>query len=172
MKHMYLALFVSLCLVSCSKNEESLLNEAREAESGKNFQVAVERYQELVDRFPGSVKAESCLMRLASINSDELHDVERSIAAYKKIYTMFPSSKNAPTSMFLAGFLMCNELHKLDSAKAVYETFLRYYPDHSLAASAKFELTSLGKDPGELIHSENSSAGAASSEDSAKASPQ
>ena len=153
MKLLFLCLLVALTLISCSQNENDLLKEARAAEDQKNFQVAVERYQELVDRFPGSAKAESCLTRIAVISSDELHDAARAVSAYKQFYTMFPSSKNAPSALFLTGFLFSNELHKLDSAKIAYESFLQKYPNDALAASAKFELETLGKDPGDFLHS-------------------
>ena len=168
MKLSYLALLLVLMLVSCSRNEDQLLKEGRAAEDQKNFRLAVERYQELVNRFPGGANAESCQTRIAVIYNNELHDFENAVFAYKKAYSLFPSSKNAPTALFLAGFLLSNELHKLDSAKAVFETFLQKYPDHELASSAKFELETMGKDPSEFIQSDKISAEGAKSQTSEK----
>jgi TolA-binding protein len=168
MKVSYLSILLAFMLVSCSKNEDQLLKEGRAAEDQKNFQLAVDRYQELVKRFPGGVEAESCQTRIALLYNNELHDFGNAVTAYKKVYELFPSSKNAPTSLFLAGFLLSNELHKLDSAKIVYEAFLQKYPNHELAASAKFELETMGKDPGEFIRRDEISSEDEKSETSAK----
>jgi hypothetical protein len=54
--------------------------------------------------------------------------------------------------LFLSGFIYNNDLRQLDSAKIVYETFLKKYPDHELAASARFELETLGKDPSQTLN--------------------
>ena len=147
------ALFILLVLLSsCSrKSEEQLIKEAETAQEQKNFQIAVERYQELADRYSQSARAETSLYRIALIYNNDLHDVEHAVEAYRKFYTSYPESKDAPTAMFLRGFIFNNELHKIDSAKVVYEAFLQHYPRHELATSARFELETLGKDPGQFI---------------------
>jgi outer membrane protein assembly factor BamD (BamD/ComL family) len=136
-------------LQSCSgKSDVTLYQEGRTAEDSGNFQLAVERYEEVADRFQKSAYAESSLYRAGLVYNNDLHDAQKAISSYRKFCSLFPQSKQAPTSLFLSAFLFNNELHQFDSAKIAYETFLQKYPTHELAASAKFELETLGKEPG------------------------
>ena len=152
MKYLWSFCIVLLTMTSCSrKNEQQLVQEARDAEQQKNFPIAVERYAELVDRFTTTSLAETCQYRIAIIENNELRNTRGAVSAYLKFHDLYPNSTNAPTSLFLAGFLMNNEIHNIDSAKMFYERFVRQYPTHELAASAKYELESLGKDPGDLL---------------------
>ena len=151
---MKLSFFLVLVLIlsSCSrKSDTELYTDAKAAEAIKDFQKAVELYEQVVDRFPTVATAESSLVRLSVIYNNDIKDPRKAIDAYRRCYSMFPSSKQAPTMLFLTGFVFNNELHMLDSARIVYETFLQKYPDNDLAASAKFELETLGKDPSMAI---------------------
>jgi TolA-binding protein len=80
--------------------------------------------------------------------------MNKAVNAYRVFYAQFPNSKEAPTALFLMGFIYNNELHNIDSARAAYKTFLEKYPGHDLAASAKFEMETLGKDPTTMLHEE------------------
>ena len=153
----YFVEFVALALTlsSCSRQSaKELYEEGITAYDQKNYQLAVEKFREVVDRSAATAYAESSQFRIAMIYNNDLHDFPKSVAEYQKFTLLFPSSKESPTALFLTGFLFNNELHKLDSAKVVYEEFLQKYPDHQLALSAKFELNSLGKDPTELLQPE------------------
>jgi len=155
MKSVTLFLAFILFLPSCSrKSAEDLYKEGLAQEDQKNFQLAVERYEEIVKDFTREAYAESAQHRIALIYNNELRDMEKAAQAYRKCYDLFPTSKQAPTMLFLSGFILNNELHRLDSARIVYETFLQKYPDHELAASAKFELETLGKDPNEYVQTQ------------------
>ena len=141
-------LVLALIVASCSrKTDVQLYTEGTGAHEQGNFALAAERYEEIVDRFPGTAYAESSLSHAAVMYNNDLRDMKKAAAAYQKFYHMFPASKQAPTMMFLAAFLYNNELHQIDSARHIYEQFLATYPAHDLAASAKFELANLGKDP-------------------------
>ena len=148
-------LFIFFCILlmsSCSRRSaEDIFKEGQAAQEQKNFQLAVERYQDVVDNYSKSAYAESSQYRIALIYNNDMHDIEKAVKAYQKFHTLFPESKDAPMSLFLAGFLLNNELHKYDSAKIAYETFLQKYPNHDLTASAKFELETLGKDPAQYL---------------------
>jgi TolA-binding protein len=145
-------LVLSLLAAACSrKSDTELFKEGTEAEELKNIPVATARYEELVDRFPAQALAESSLSRLSLIYANEEKDFPRAVATYRRYYTLFPESKHAPTMLFLAGYVFNNELHRLDSARIAYETFLAKYPDHTLAPSARYELETLGKDPGVVL---------------------
>ena len=149
MKRTLLLALLALLIQCCSgKSDVTLYQEGKAAEESGNFQLAIDRYEELVNRFQKSAYAESALYRAGMVYNNDLHDLHKAIGSYRRFYTLFPESKQAPTALFLSGFLLNNELHELDSAKLVYEMFLQKYPGHELAASAKFELETLGKDPG------------------------
>lgn len=152
MKHstVFILLFI---LSSCTpKNDVDLYSDAKAAEGKKDFQKAVELYEQIVDRFSTTAYAETSLLRLSVIYNNDLKDSRKAIHSYQRYYAMFPTSKQAPTMLFLSGFIYNNDLHRLDSAKIVYETFLKKYPEHELAASARFELETLGKDPSQTLN--------------------
>jgi TolA-binding protein len=155
MRIFLLYLSVIFLFSSCSKKtEEQYLQEAKNARDQKNYQLAIENYQQLADHYKSSESAEKAQLAIAAVYNNEMHDFEKAATAYQKFYSMYPGSKDAPSALFLAGFLLSNELHKYDSAKIMYEMFLQKFPDHELAASAKFELSTLGKDPGQFISPE------------------
>jgi outer membrane protein assembly factor BamD (BamD/ComL family) len=173
MKRYLLLAAAAALLQSCSgKSDAALYGEGSAAVEAKNFPLAVERFEEVVNRFQKSAYAESALYRAALVYNNDLHDQRKAVAAYRKFYELYPESKQAPTSLFLAGFLLNNELHQLDSAKVVYETFLMKYPSHELAASAKFELETLGKEPAPLMNPDTSAAPREGSRPAARASSQ
>ncbi|MBI5021295.1 MAG: tetratricopeptide repeat protein [Ignavibacteriales bacterium] len=144
-----------LAIVSCSKkNDSTLYNEGKIAEEKKDFQTAAQLYEEAIDRFQTTAYAESSLLRLSFMYNNDMKDSRKAIQSYHRFITLFPASKHTPTMLFLSGFVYNNELHLLDSAKIAYENFLQKYPEHELAASAKFELETLGKDPGQAFGTE------------------
>ncbi|MBI4547294.1 MAG: tetratricopeptide repeat protein [Ignavibacteriae bacterium] len=148
-----------MLIPSCSRQSaEDLYNEGIAQEEQKNFHLAIEKYKEIVKDFTREAYAESAQYRIALIYNNDLRDMGKAAQAYRKCYDLFPMSKQAPTMLFLSGFILNNELHELDSAKTVYETFLDKYPDHELAASAKFELETLSKDPNQYIKTQVASA--------------
>jgi outer membrane protein assembly factor BamD (BamD/ComL family) len=148
MRYPYLLILSVVLFASCSrKSAEQLYSEGLKAENEQQYPVAIERYNELIDRFQSTAVAESATYRSALLYSNESHDIPKAVAAYERYYRSYPVSPHAPTALFLSGFLWNNDLHNLDSAKAAYLLFLSRYPSHELAASAKFELENLGKDP-------------------------
>lgn len=145
-------LFALIVFVSCSrKSDVELYTEGKAAEEKKDFQTAAQLYEEGVDRFQTTAYAESSLLRLSFMYNNDLKDSRKAIGSYQRFIGLFPSSKHSPTMLFLSGFIYNNELRMLDSAKITYEKFLQKYPDHELAASARFELQTLGKDPGDTF---------------------
>jgi outer membrane assembly lipoprotein YfiO len=170
MKSLFFVIGILVLFSSCSrKSEEELLKEAKAAQEQKNYQLAIESYQQLIDRNPNGKYAEQAQLTIATIYNNEMHDFEKAVNAYQKFYSMYPTSKDAPSALFLSGFLLNNELHKLDNARAVYEMFLQKFPDHELSNSAKFELNTLGKDPSQYIQQDVDSVDQASSVASTKA---
>jgi TolA-binding protein len=130
------------------------MTEAQAAETQKDFQTAIDRYQEIVNRFSDGTHAEEAQYRVALLFNNEIHDMAKALTAYRTFYAKFPASKEAPTALFLTGFIFNNELHNIDSARMAYQMFLEKYPNHDLARSAKFELETLGKDPTAVLHND------------------
>ena len=159
MKYLLPLVAIASMLSSCArKDEKELYVEGKAAYDQKQYQAAIEKFQEIVDRFTYTAYAESSQYSIAIIYNNDLHDVRKALLSYQKFYTLFPSSKQAPTALFLTGFLFNNELQELDSARAAYDKFIESYSDHELASSARFELESLGKDPTQVLKSQTSSA--------------
>lgn len=140
---------------SCSKKTDAdLYREGFAAEEQKEYHRAADLYEEVVAHFPSQAYAESSLVRLSILYNNDLKDTRKALHSYQRFYAMFPQSKQAPSMLFLAGFLYNNELRQLDSARMIYESFLQKYPEHELAQSAKFELETLGKDPGQALNTQ------------------
>ncbi|GEM_PF-215742 len=158
-----LCLSVVLSNNGCSKSSDTLYKEAKTAEQQKNFPTALEYYNQIVDKDPESAYAESSQYRIAVIYNNELREVEKAAQAYRKFNLLFPQSNDAATCLFLSGFLYNNDLKRHDSGKVIYEEFLQKYPEHELAKSAEFELSTMGKDPSELIVNDTTSRVAAQS---------
>ena len=159
MKLPLLSLLLLGTLISCSrKSDKELFAEGKAAQSQHNFQMALDRFQSVVDQFPKSAYAETSQYYSAIIYNNDLHDARKAIWAYRKFYDIFPSSPEAANALFLVGFLYNNEVKNTDSAKIAYELFLQKYPSHSLAVSAKFELATLGEDPTQVLQSQKTAA--------------
>jgi TolA-binding protein len=127
-----------------------MMNEAKSAYDMKNFPMAIESYQKVLEEHPASVEAETAAFMIATIYNNDVRDQQKAVGAYRDYLARFPEGPRAPMALFLIGYLYNNELHNLDSAAAVYKEFLVRYPDHEMARSARFELENLGK-PAEML---------------------
>lgn len=147
LRFLFIPLLTSLMLTGCSRmNEQELLDAALSLHKEKKFAEAIEKYEELVDRFEESPKAESAQMAIASIYSDDMQQYEKAISALHRAIELFPTGDAAPKALFMIGFIYNNQLHNFDSSRVAYENFLAAYPDNEMAPSARFELDNLGKE--------------------------
>lgn len=149
----YIPLALGFVLLSgCSKPDpEEYIGKANVAINEKNFALAMEEYEKLINDHPKSVQAEQAMFTIAKIQSDELKNFPKAIEAYKRYTEEYSEGKQAPLAMFLTAYIYHNELNDLGNAKTAYETFLAKFPDHEMAISAKFELQNLGKKPEDLL---------------------
>ena len=76
---------------------------------------------------------------------------EKAVEYYERLLREFPDSEHAQMSLFMIGYIQSNEIRDFNRAKIVYQEFLEKYPSSELAASVKFELDNMGKNPEELI---------------------
>jgi outer membrane protein assembly factor BamD (BamD/ComL family) len=119
------------------------------------FKPALEGYQKVVQEYPNDPLAEQALFMVATIQSNQMHDLEQAVVSYKLFANTHPDAKRAPEATFLVGYLYNNSLNQFDSASVWLKRFLDRYPNHELAASAQFELNQLGKSPDQLIPSDS-----------------
>lgn len=115
------------------------------------FKPVLESYETVIREYPASQVAETSMFLVATIQNNDLHQPQLAVEAYRRYTEHFPEGKQAPLSLFMTAYLYNNELHQLDSAGVAYRRFLEKYPNSEMAASAKFELETLGKSPDELI---------------------
>jgi TolA-binding protein len=147
-----LVLGLALGLASCSgRNARSLFDEARAAEDSGQYASAAEKYDQVVREFPSEAVAETSMYRLVTIRSNAPGDRAPAVEAQHRFLDLYPGSGWAPKVTFMLAFNYNNELAQYDSAKKYYELFLEKYPNDELAASARFELETLGKGPEELL---------------------
>jgi TolA-binding protein len=70
---------------------------------------------------------------------------------YKVFYEKFPDMQPSALSLFMIGYIYNNNLQVYDSAKYFYQQFLSRFPRHDLAPTVKFELSTIGKTPEEVL---------------------
>jgi outer membrane protein assembly factor BamD (BamD/ComL family) len=152
MKHIPFILTLALILASCSgRNAQNLYDEARAAEDSGKFTVAAEKYEQVVRDYPTEAVAETSLYKVITIRSNSAGDRTPAVDAQRRFLELYPKSAWAPNVTFMLAFNYNNELAQYDSAKKYYQLFLEKYPGHELAASAKFELETIGKEPEHIL---------------------
>lgn len=145
-------LFSIIFLAGCGKPApEEYVGKATLAINEKNFALALEEFEKLINDHPNSPQAEEAMFTIAKIQSDELKDFPKAIAAYKRYMEKYPNGHQAPLALFMTGYIFHNELHDLDNARSTFETYLSKYPDHEMVPSARFELENLGRPPEEIL---------------------
>ena len=154
----FLFIFIFLWLLvlpGCSgRKAPEVYAEGLTAEQAGNAALALERYEEVVRDFSSEAVAETAMYKIVMLSGNNPADRRGAVAAELKFIELFPQSERVPTVMFMMAFLYNNELQELDSARKYYDLFLSKYPEHELAASARFELETFGKAPGDLIGNE------------------
>jgi len=115
------------------------------------FQPALGTFESVIREYPHHPLAEPALFEIASIKNANLHMPQEAIDGYARYCREYPAGKETPLAMFLIGYLYNNELHNIDSAAAAYGRFLEKFPESEMAASARFELNTLGKSPEDAL---------------------
>jgi len=138
--------------LGCSKkmSEEQLFAEAQQFEAKEDIDGALKIYEELNERFPNSLHADSVLQKLGMIYLNKKAQFDKAVATYERLVEKFPQSKYLPQSMFMIGYIYANHVKNFDKAKDYYDQFIAKYPEHELTASVQWELQHLGKDISEI----------------------
>jgi TolA-binding protein len=145
-------ILLAAMLVGCTpKTDEELFTEAVESQKASEPDDAIELYQELLERYPGSLRAPEAMYAIGSVHQDLKKDFPKAIASYRALVARYPDHATSPNAAFLVGFIFHNELKQLDSARAAYESFIAAYPQSPLVSSAQFEIEHLGVDPAQIL---------------------
>jgi outer membrane protein assembly factor BamD (BamD/ComL family) len=115
------------------------------------FAPALEAFDEIAKAYPADSTAEVALFRAANIRNNYTGQSAEAVDGFKAYAAKYPNGRQTETAMFLIGFIYNNSLHQIDSAGAAYRKFLEKYPDSQYATAARFELSTLGKKPEELL---------------------
>lgn len=132
-KHSYL-LFLSLILIACSdstnlKPEQEYLDVAKQKLDAKDYQGAINEYEELIKNYPKSQNAITAYNQIAGIYFENLKNYQESINTYKRLAEAFPDSKEAKQSLFMVAFIYDETLKDKTNAIASYKAFLEKYPN-------------------------------------------
>lgn len=147
-------------LVGCAKkmSEEQLYGEAKKFEQQQDVDKLLKVYEELVDRFPKSQKADFALYKLALVYQNNKQDFAKAVACYERLMKEYPQSSHVSQAHFMSGFIYANDLKDIEKARTAYTTFIEAYPDHELVPSVRWELEHLGQDINKIELFTNSNA--------------
>ncbi len=152
-------LFLSILTCGCSKpSAEEMYRKGVDAQLAEKYNDAIASFDELIKTYPDSVRTPEAYYAEGMIYQNYLKSYRQAIDVYRRLADKFPSHATSPNALFLVGFIYGNELKKIDSARAAYQEFLNRYPDNQLAASARFEIANLGKEPGDILGTQNQTA--------------
>lgn len=143
-----LLIFTVGLMVGCSKkmSEEQLYAEAQKLEAQEDVDMLIKVYEELVDRFATSQKADQVLYKLALIYQNNKQDFAEAIACHERLMKDYPQSRYVAQSHFMTAFIYANDIKDFDKARLAYNSFIEAYPEHELVPSVKWELEHLGQD--------------------------
>jgi len=159
MKIFVVLLTLTLLFVGCSpKTDSDYFEEAKAKLDAKEYSLALDNFQKVVDEFPESEHYKFALLKTGElnyglVNKDISKDVsyDKAIKAYTEFQSKFPQDEKAPQALFMVGFIQANELGNIEEAKISYTKFLKLYPDSEMAESAQSEIDNLGLAPDEIL---------------------
>ncbi|MBI3767463.1 MAG: outer membrane protein assembly factor BamD [Deltaproteobacteria bacterium] len=145
-------ILVTLALVAgCSESKpkvsaDEYYKEASEAFTKKNYEVAVNRYKELLDQYPFSDHAEEAELEIAHAQYKNKHYPE-AIAAFNDFQRMHPMSPHLPEVYFLLGKSYMDQMTTTDrdqgaseNAHGWFRVVIDRYPTSPFAAQARRKL--------------------------------
>ena len=154
MRFFLCSIVVIVSFAGCSKpSAEEMYNRGADEQKAEQFDAAIASYQELVNAYPDSARTPEAAYAIGSIYQNHLHSYHQAIQAYRFLVEKYPNHATAANASFLIGFIYNNDLKNIDSARIAYEEFMKRYPANQLVASAQFEMSTLGRDPAEVLQS-------------------
>ena len=153
MKKIFLAAVAIACVIAgCGKLPEAeLWKRVESARANNNADSTIQVCQKIIAEYPQGTTAPAAMYMIGEMYQNGKRDYRAAIGQYRLFIKTYPDLKQTPVALFLIGFLYNNELKMADSAKAADENFIAKYPTHELKSSAEFEISSIGKNPDEII---------------------
>lgn len=159
-KHLIL-IFSLIIFFSCSsKSDKDLLSEIKKHSEKKEYNLIIEKVNELREKYPDSEITLEAMEILGNIYSnnliepkDELQNSKKAIELFLEINKQFDKVKKGRHYLFMAAFLTSDKLKDFKKAEELYNSFINKYPDDELVSSARDEIKNLGKTPEEIISS-------------------
>lgn len=108
-------------------------------------------YTSFADNYPQATETPEFLFRAGELYSNDLGNIDHSIATFKRNYKEYPEHETAANALFLIAYLYHNVVQNLVQAEKYYTEFLAKYPAHKMSQTAQFELSHLGKSPEEVF---------------------
>jgi len=159
MKKILVVLTFIVLFVGCStKTDKDYFAEANAKLDAKEYSLALDNFQKVVDEFPESEHYKFALLKTGELNHGLVNkeiskevSYDKAIKAYTEFQSKFPQDEKAPQALFMVGFIQANELGNIEEAKISYTKFLKLYPDSEMAESAQSEIDNLGLAPDEIL---------------------
>ncbi len=120
----------------------SLFNQAMNDYYANNLDLAIEGFQEFVEKFPTAPDAAKALYFIGQSYSDQRRYKE-AIAAYGRVIKEYKDADDVPQAYYAQGWAY-EQLRQPGSARAAYQTLVKQYPDSSFALMAQQRLKALG----------------------------
>jgi tetratricopeptide (TPR) repeat protein len=155
----YLFLFSTFFIVSCSSKHEKLLAEIKTLEESIRNQPIpskdtggklVSKYLEFAEAFPEDSLTPTVLYN-ASRMSFAISNPEQATEILEKLIDSHPMSKPIADAYVFLGFIYETIYKDYQKAKHWYELFLREFPNHAMYEDVSFSVKNLGKSPEELV---------------------
>ncbi len=152
-----LAALLGLVMVGCSgPPAEELYAAGEKAAADSTTQAAaVDRFSELVRRYPQHPLAAKALKHLAMI-SQQRGQMQAAIEQYQRLLRDYPNSGEGDEAQFMIAFIYEEYLKDYTQARAAYQAVIDKYPGSELAASAERLLPNVGRDPEEWVQFQDS----------------
>jgi outer membrane assembly lipoprotein YfiO len=143
---------VGLVAVGCGGPPAEELYAAGEAAAADTSSqaVALERFGELLRRYPRHALAPKALRQMAMI-SQQRGEMQKAIEQYQRLLREYPESDQGDEAQFMIAFIYDESLRDYEQARVAYQAFIDRYPDSELAASAQRLLANIGRAPEEWV---------------------
>lgn len=151
MKYIFQLLIV-LFLVSCTSNEQKIINRIKQLESNKTLDKSdtlINSYMEFVNTFPQHENAPTFLFKAAEGKMRSKNPLEAT-KLYEKVAMDYPDFEKSPNALINAG-VAYESFHDAANAKRMFETFMKKYPNHERFNDVKLMSENVGLSEEELM---------------------
>lgn len=123
--------------------EDNALRRTEEVASGyiraKEYEKAIQTYQEFIDKYPQSSKVKQILKEIASTYRYK-GDFSKAVETYQTIIEKFPGSSEATSSLLLMGHIYQLELREYDKAIEAYNKVIETSSNDNTIQTAKGDI--------------------------------